>query len=47
IDQIQPIYYVIDELDTLFDIVDSDIMGTVKQAMSLGLFEPTYPEKSH
>jgi len=45
IDQIQPIYYVIDELDTLFDIVDSDIMGTVKQAMSLGLFEPTYPEK--
>ncbi|WP_394210865.1 phenylalanine 4-monooxygenase [Psychrobacter piscatorii] len=46
IDQIQPIYYVIDELDTLFDIVDSDIMGTVKQAMSLGLFEPTYPEKT-
>lgn len=46
IDQIQPIYYVIDELDTLFDIVNSDIMGTVKQAMSLGLFEPTYPEKN-
>ena len=46
IDQIQPIYYVIDELDTLFDIVDSDIMGTVKKAMSLGLFEPTYPEKT-
>lgn len=46
IDQIQPIYYVIDELDMLFDIVDSDIMGTVKQAMSLGSFEPTYPEKT-
>ena len=45
IDQIQPIYYVIDELDTLFDIIDSDIMGMVKQAMSLGLFEPTYPVK--
>ena len=45
IDQIQPIYYVIDELDTLFDIIDSDIMGTVKKAMSLGLFEPTYPPK--
>lgn len=42
IDHIQPIYYVIDDLDTLFDIVDSDIMGMVKQAMSLGLFEPTY-----
>ncbi|NYR08233.1 phenylalanine 4-monooxygenase [Psychrobacter sp. BI730] len=46
IDQIQPIYYVIDELDTLFDIVNSDIMGMVKKAMSLGLFEPTYPEKT-
>ncbi|WP_426222274.1 phenylalanine 4-monooxygenase [Psychrobacter sp. DWR1-2-3] len=46
IDHIQPIYYVIDDLDTLFDIVDSDIMGMVKQAMSLGLFEPTYAPKS-
>ncbi len=42
IDHIQPIYYVIDDLDTLFDIVNSDIMGMVKQAMSLGMFEPTY-----
>ncbi|WP_201508883.1 phenylalanine 4-monooxygenase [Psychrobacter alimentarius] len=46
IDQIQPIYYVIDDLDTLFDIVDSDIMGMVKKAMSLGLFEPSYPVKT-
>ena len=42
IDHIQPIYYVIDDLDTLFDIVNSDIMGAVKKAMDLGLFEPTY-----
>lgn len=46
IDHIQPIYYVIDDLDALFDIVDSDIMGKVKQAMALGLFEPTYAPKS-
>lgn len=46
IDNIQPIYYVIDDLDTLFDIVDSDIMGKVKQAMALGLFEPTYAPKN-
>ena len=45
IDQIQPIYYVIDDLNTLFDIINSDIMGAVKQAMSLGLFEPTYSVK--
>ena len=42
IDQIQPIYYAIDDLDTLFDIVNSDIMGAVKKAIGLGLFEPTY-----
>ena len=46
IDHIQPIYYVIDDLDALFDIVDSDIMGKVKQAMALGLFEPTYAPKN-
>ena len=46
IDQIQPIYYAIDDLDTLFDIVNSDIMGVVKQAMSLGLFELTYAVES-
>ena len=46
IDHIQPIYYVIDDLDTLFDIVNSDIMGMVKQAMSLGLFEPSYAVKN-
>ncbi len=42
IDHIQPIYYAIDDLDTLFDIVNSDIMGYVKQALSLGLFDATY-----
>ena len=39
IDQIQPIYYVIDRLDTLFDIVNCDIMSYVQQAMQLGVFE--------
>ncbi len=38
IDHIQPIYYVLDDLDTLFDIVNSDIMIVVHKAMSLGLF---------
>ncbi|WP_350559797.1 phenylalanine 4-monooxygenase [Psychrobacter sp. CAL346-MNA-CIBAN-0220] len=42
IDHIQPIYYAIDDLDTLFDILNSDIMGYVKKAMSLGLFDATY-----
>ncbi|HBH33677.1 MAG TPA: phenylalanine 4-monooxygenase [Psychrobacter sp.] len=42
IDHIQPIYYVIDDLDRLFDIATSDVRGYVKKAMSLGLFEPVY-----
>nr|WP_319830066.1 phenylalanine 4-monooxygenase [Psychrobacter sp. FDAARGOS_221] len=42
IDHIQPIYYVIDDLDSLFDIASSDVMSDVRKAMSLGLFEPTY-----
>ncbi|MDE4456106.1 phenylalanine 4-monooxygenase [Psychrobacter sp. DAB_AL62B] len=46
IDHIQPIYYVIDDLDALFDIVNSDIMGAVKQAMALGLFAPSYSENT-
>ncbi len=46
IDQIQPIYYAIDHLDTLFEIIDSDIMSVVKKALSLGLFELTYPTKN-
>ncbi|MCS4534295.1 phenylalanine 4-monooxygenase [Neisseria montereyensis] len=40
IDRIQPIYYVLDKLDTLFEIAQSDIMGEVHKAMSKGLFEP-------
>lgn len=46
IDQIQPIYYVIDQLDTLFDIVETDIMGYVKKAMSLGLFKHSITNNS-
>lgn len=42
IDHIQPIYYVIEDLDSLFDIANSDVMSYVKKAMSLGSFDPTY-----
>lgn len=42
IDHIQPIYYVIDDLDSLFDIATSDVMSYVNKAMSLGLYDPTY-----
>lgn len=40
IDRIQPIYYVLDRIDTLFDVAASDIMGEVRKAMAKGLFAP-------
>ncbi|MDO4433128.1 MAG: phenylalanine 4-monooxygenase [Alysiella sp.] len=40
IDRIQPIYYVIDSVDTLFEVAQTDIMSEVRQAMQKGLFDP-------
>jgi len=45
IDIMQPIYYVLESIDQLFDIANMDIMAAVKKARSLGLFEPTFPPK--
>lgn len=41
IDRIQPIYYVLDHIDSLFKIAkETDIMKEVHTAMEKGLFEP-------
>nr|WP_255351123.1 phenylalanine 4-monooxygenase [Neisseria sp. 83E34] len=40
IDRIQPIYYVIDSIDTLFDIAQTNIMEAMRSAMAKGLFTP-------
>ncbi|MCO7227212.1 phenylalanine 4-monooxygenase [Pleionea sp. CnH1-48] len=45
IDIMQPIYFCIEDMKQLFDIAHMDIMSHVKEAKSLGLFEPTYPPK--
>lgn len=39
IDRIQPIYYVLDNIETLFDIAQMDILAKVHQAQTLGLYE--------
>lgn len=39
IDKIQPIYYVLDDIDELFQIAQMDILSKVHQAMKLGLYE--------
>jgi len=42
IDIMQPIYYVIDNFDVLFQLIDMDLMGLIKEARRLGMREPLY-----
>ena len=46
IDIIQPVYYVLDSLSSLFDLADSDIMGLVEKGRSLGLHPAMFEQKS-
>ncbi len=43
IDIMQPIYYVIESFDTLFQLTEVDLIGLIREARSLGMYEPTYP----
>jgi phenylalanine-4-hydroxylase len=45
IDIMQPMYYVLESFDSLFDIADMDIMALVSQAKQLGLFAPRFLPK--
>ena len=40
IDILQPIYFVIDSFDELFDLAQSDLLGYIKEARRLGMHEP-------
>ncbi|MCB1827078.1 MAG: phenylalanine 4-monooxygenase [Coxiellaceae bacterium] len=42
IDIKQPIYYYISSLDTLYDILQTDLMSLVHEAIKLGDFEPEF-----
>jgi len=42
IDILQPIYFVIDSFDQLFDLARSDLLGAIKEARKLGMHKPTY-----
>ncbi len=46
IDIMQPVYYAIDNIEYLDEIVTMDIMGAVDEAKKLGLFEPLFEPKS-
>jgi len=43
IDIHQPLYYVLEDIDTLFAAAERDLLADVRKAQSLGLFAPLYP----
>ena len=45
IDIYQPIYFVIESFDQLFDLAKSDLLGHIKEARRLGMHAPTFPPK--
>jgi len=46
IDILQPVYFVIDSFDQLFDLAQSDLLGYIKEARRLGMHEPKFPPKA-
>ena len=42
IDIHQPVYFVLENLDDLFQAAERDLLADIRQAQSLGLFEPSY-----
>ena len=46
IDILQPIYFVIDSFDQLFDLAQSDLLGYIKEARRLGMHAPKFPPKA-
>jgi phenylalanine-4-hydroxylase len=45
IDIHQPVYFVLDNVDDLFDAADRDLAADIRTAQSRGLFAPLYPVK--
>lgn len=45
IDIMQPVYYILDSFDGLFELSELDIMALVDEAKSLGLFEARFEPK--
>ncbi len=45
IDIMQPLYFVINSFDDLFNILDQDVLAILEKAKELGDFPPKYPPK--
>ncbi|MBX3709120.1 MAG: phenylalanine 4-monooxygenase [Gammaproteobacteria bacterium] len=44
IDIVQPIYFVIDSFDVLFNLIEMDLIGLIHEARRLGMHTPAYSE---
>ncbi len=45
IDIMQPVYFVINTFDTLFELIEMDLVGLIKEARKLGEYPPHYEPK--
>ncbi|WP_020410602.1 phenylalanine 4-monooxygenase [Hahella ganghwensis] len=45
IDIMQPIYYVLENIEDLFKVAHMDLFSAMKKAEELGMFEPAFPPK--
>jgi len=45
IDIMQPIYFVIDTFDVLFNVIEMDLLGLIREARAMGMHEPIYPTR--
>lgn len=45
IDIYQSIYFVIESFEALFDVINTDLVATIKEAQMLGMHKPLYPPK--
>ena len=46
IDILQPVYFVIDSFDDLFDLAGADLLGYIAEARRLGMHEPLFEPKA-
>ena len=45
IDIYQPIYFVIESFDTLFEVAQMDLLGLIEQARKMGMHPPAFPPR--
>lgn len=47
IDIVQPVYFVIDSFDVLFQLAEMDLIGLIHDARKLGMYPPLYSENKN